>query len=173
VAKSYPTFCDPVDCNLPGPSVHWILQAWILECVAMVFLRDWTWVSGTGRQILYHWATREPPDWLTRMSSRGRKGGHRNKVGWRLSFLPRKQTRWTLTTENSSACCNRRPLRASEEKSQHELLHPKTVSRLTPGVSVTIQPNCITIYWTLLNNKALVKILESLLPRCFSSAKEN
>ena len=27
--------CDPVDCSLPGPSVHGILQARILEWVAM------------------------------------------------------------------------------------------------------------------------------------------
>ena len=27
--------CHPVDCNLPGSSVHGILQARILECVAM------------------------------------------------------------------------------------------------------------------------------------------
>ena len=28
-----PTLCDPVDCSLPGSSVHGILQARILECV--------------------------------------------------------------------------------------------------------------------------------------------
>ena len=30
-----PTLCDPVDCSLPGSSVHGILQAIILEWVAM------------------------------------------------------------------------------------------------------------------------------------------
>ena len=30
-----PTLCDPMDCNLPGSSVHRILQARILEWVAM------------------------------------------------------------------------------------------------------------------------------------------
>ena len=29
------TLCNPMDCSLPGSSVHWILQARILECVAM------------------------------------------------------------------------------------------------------------------------------------------
>ena len=29
------TFCDPMDCSPPGPSVHEILQARILEWVAM------------------------------------------------------------------------------------------------------------------------------------------
>ena len=29
------TLCDPMDCSLPGSSVHWILQARILEWVVM------------------------------------------------------------------------------------------------------------------------------------------
>ena len=64
VAKSRPTLCDPIDCSLPGSSVHGISQARILEWVAISFsrgtsrLRDWTHIS---RQILYHWATREYP----------------------------------------------------------------------------------------------------------------
>ena len=37
VAQSFPTLCDPVDCSLPGSSVHGILQARILEWVAMSF----------------------------------------------------------------------------------------------------------------------------------------
>ena len=35
VAQSCPTLCDPVDCSPPGSSVHGILQARILEWVAM------------------------------------------------------------------------------------------------------------------------------------------
>ena len=59
------TLCDPMDCSPPGSSVHGILQVKILEWVAMPSFRgsswprDWTCVSCTGRQILYHWATRE------------------------------------------------------------------------------------------------------------------
>ena len=43
--------CDPIDCSLPGSSVHGILQARVLEWVAMPSSRgssrprDWTWVS--------------------------------------------------------------------------------------------------------------------------------
>ena len=33
--QSCPTLCDPVDCSPPGSSVHGILQARILECIAM------------------------------------------------------------------------------------------------------------------------------------------
>ena len=35
VAQSCPTLCDPVDCSLPGSSVHRIPQARILEWVAI------------------------------------------------------------------------------------------------------------------------------------------
>ena len=38
VAQSCPTlFCDPMDCNLTGSSDHGILQARILEWVAISF----------------------------------------------------------------------------------------------------------------------------------------
>ena len=35
-----PTLCDPMDCSPPGSSVHGILQAKILEWVAMPSSRD-------------------------------------------------------------------------------------------------------------------------------------
>ena len=37
VAQSYPTLCDPVDCSPPGSSICGILQARILEWVAISF----------------------------------------------------------------------------------------------------------------------------------------
>ena len=39
VAQSCSTLCDPMDCSLPGSSVHEILQARILEWVAIPFSR--------------------------------------------------------------------------------------------------------------------------------------
>ena len=39
VAQSCPTLCDPGDCSPPGSSVHGILQARILEWVAISFSR--------------------------------------------------------------------------------------------------------------------------------------
>ena len=39
VAQSCLTLCDPVDCSPPGSSVHRILQARILEWVAISFSR--------------------------------------------------------------------------------------------------------------------------------------
>ena len=58
--QSCSTLCNPMDCSLPGFAVHWILQARILEWVAMPSSRgsslpmDWTQVSCTGRWILCH-----------------------------------------------------------------------------------------------------------------------
>jgi len=59
------TLWDPVDCRLPGSSVHGILQARILECVAIPFSREsfWprvcTWVSCITGRFFTVWATRE------------------------------------------------------------------------------------------------------------------
>ena len=56
------TLFNPMDCSLPGSSVHGILQARILEWIAISYSRgsfqprDWTHVSSiscTGRQIHY------------------------------------------------------------------------------------------------------------------------
>ena len=61
--QSFPTLCDPMDCSLPCSSVHGILQARILEWVAISFSsgssqsRDPTWVSCIsciGRWVHYH-----------------------------------------------------------------------------------------------------------------------
>ena len=37
VAQSCPTRSDPMDCSLPGSSVHGIFQARVLEWVAIAF----------------------------------------------------------------------------------------------------------------------------------------
>ena len=62
---SCPTFCDPVDCNRPGSSIHGIFQARILEWVAIFFSRgsswhqDWTQVSRIAGKLFTLWATGE------------------------------------------------------------------------------------------------------------------
>ena len=37
VAQSCPTLSDPMDCSLPGSSIHGIFQARVLECGAIAF----------------------------------------------------------------------------------------------------------------------------------------
>ena len=65
VAQSCPTLCDPMDCSLPGSSIQGILQARILEWVAISFSRgssqprDQTQVSCIGGRRFNLWATRE------------------------------------------------------------------------------------------------------------------
>ena len=56
-----------MDCSLPGSSVHGILQARILEWVAISFSRgsspprDWAWISRIVGRRFTVWATRESP----------------------------------------------------------------------------------------------------------------
>ena len=63
--QSCPTFCDPMDHNPSGSSVLGILQARILEWVAISFSRgsswpsDWTWVSRTAGRLFTVGVTRE------------------------------------------------------------------------------------------------------------------
>ena len=42
ISQSCPTLCDPMDCSLPGSSVHGAFQARILEWVAISFSRGFS-----------------------------------------------------------------------------------------------------------------------------------
>ena len=67
VAQLCPILCDPINCSPPGSSVHGILQARILEWVAIPFSRgsfrprDQTLVSHIAGRFFTIWATREVP----------------------------------------------------------------------------------------------------------------
>ena len=67
VAQSCLTLCDYLDCSLPGSSVHGILQARILEWVAIPFSRgssqprDQTEVSHIAADSLLSEPPRKPP----------------------------------------------------------------------------------------------------------------
>ena len=61
--QSYPTLCGPMNCDPPVSSVHGILQARILELVAMPYSRGSSWpkdqicisyIAQIGRQFLYY-----------------------------------------------------------------------------------------------------------------------
>ena len=81
VTQSYPTLCGPMDCSLPGSSVHVIFQARILEWfrVAISYStgsslpRDPTHILHC-RRILYYCATWEAQmvTFFTRNKSKGR-----------------------------------------------------------------------------------------------------
>ena len=65
VPQSCPTLCDPMDCSLPGFSVHGILQARGLKWVTISFSRGSSWprdrtqVFHIGGRRFNLWATRE------------------------------------------------------------------------------------------------------------------
>ena len=69
VAQSCPILCDPMDCSLPGSSIHGILWARIREWVAISISRrssqprDWTRVSRFASTHFTVWVTRE---WKTK-----------------------------------------------------------------------------------------------------------
>ena len=75
VTQSCLTLCDPMDCSLPGSSLHGIPQIRILEWVAIPFSRgssqsrDWTRVFLHCRPILYHLSYQGSP----KKSRRGEK----------------------------------------------------------------------------------------------------
>ena len=64
-AQLGPTLCDPMDCSPPGSSVHGILQARVLEWVAISFSRgtsrprDQTQDSYIAGEFFTVWATRQ------------------------------------------------------------------------------------------------------------------
>ena len=71
VTQLCPTVCDPMDYSLPGSSVYGILQARILEWIAILFSRgssrprDWTQVSFIASRFFTIRVTREAPIGLT------------------------------------------------------------------------------------------------------------
>ena len=68
---SYVRLCNPMDCNLPGSSVHGILQVRTLERVVIPFSRgsswsrNWTGISCIAGGLFTNWAIREAhrQDW--------------------------------------------------------------------------------------------------------------
>ena len=65
VTQSCLTLCDPMNCRLPGFSIHGIFQARVLKWVAISFSRVCSWprdqirVSHIAGRHLTVWATRE------------------------------------------------------------------------------------------------------------------
>ena len=53
VAQSCRTLCDPMDCSLPGSSVHGIFQARVLEWAAISFAMGFFQTQGMNRSLLH------------------------------------------------------------------------------------------------------------------------
>ena len=85
--QSCPTLCDPMDCSLPGFSVHGILQARTLERVAISFSNAWKWkvkMKSLSRVRLLACTSATPPALLP--------------THW---FYPSSNSGWLWTPRNS------------------------------------------------------------------------
>ena len=99
-----PTLCYPVDCSLPGSSVHGILQVRVLEWVAISFSRgssrprNWTQVSGIAGRCFTIWATSEAHLSLSvLLKSRGKKW-NKKALQWNPEDLwPVQNGNWEAT----------------------------------------------------------------------------
>ena len=79
VAQSCPTLHNPMDCSLPGSSIHGIFQARVLELGAIAFSERKSWTllrSGQWREmeeISLGWKGKVCPQWRSGdLSSRGK-----------------------------------------------------------------------------------------------------
>ena len=103
VLVTQPTVCDPIDYNPPGFSVHGILQARILEWVAITFSRESSWpgdqtrVSCIGRQTLHC---------LSHQGSPIRHRNHHHILPLILVKSPHLDINKHLTWEEGSRCPN-------------------------------------------------------------------
>ena len=124
ITQSCPTLRDPMDCSLPGFSVHGIFQARMLEWVVISFSRwssqprDQTQVSRTTGRFFTDWATREvqfkdakkeaarnlpgSPEVETLRFHLQRCGAVKKKIKKKDSW---KREDWIHTRETSSNCC--------------------------------------------------------------------
>ena len=108
VVQSCATFCDPMDCNLPGSFIQGIFQARILEWAAISFSsgssqpRDWTQVSCIAGRPFTIWSTRETQ----------RAKAQREMYKEYLKWLNDEETymRMILFRYVLNACCLPRPL---------------------------------------------------------------
>ena len=60
VTQSYPTLSDPMDCSLPGSSVHGIFQARVLEWVAVAFSE---WATREAQIVIFDISKPPVPGW--------------------------------------------------------------------------------------------------------------
>ena len=106
VAQSCLMLCDPINCSLPCSSIHGMLQAGILERIAISYSRGSTWprdwtcvscISWFGKWIFYHWATCEAPG---RASITKHMGVH--------NFLSLERKLWTKALWYKIAWCVQR-----------------------------------------------------------------
>ena len=137
VDQSCPTLCDPMDWSPPGFPIHGILQARILEWVAISFSRgssqprDRTQASRIAGRRVNLWATRSDLSWCIN------KQGHCEIRSLHFFWRP-KQIRGfpggsVLKKKNCACQCRRHGFEPRFQKIPH------TVEQLSP-CATTIEP---------------------------------
>ena len=93
VAQSCLTLCNPMDCILPGSSVHGIFQARILKWVAFPFSRgssqprDRTQVSWITGGFFIIWAPREVQEYWSGLAYPFSRGSSQPRNRTRISYI--------------------------------------------------------------------------------------
>ena len=118
ISKSCLTLCSPMDCSLPGSSIHGILQARILEWVAISFSRgsswstDWTRVFCIAGSFFTNWATCWDSPWRLKGGSLAAKSRtHVDPIHWlsplgpHITWTRAEQQRETKKSESFQGCC--------------------------------------------------------------------
>ena len=113
VAQSCLTLCDPMDYSLPGSSVHGVLQARVLEWVAISFsrrssqLRDWTQASHIVGRHFTIWATRDVKFYIME-DTESCRGSSPDPYGYQAFFLHifpyTKGLRWFTLSSGQEVC---------------------------------------------------------------------
>ena len=110
VAQSCPTLCNPMDCSLPGSSLHGILQARVLEWVAISFSRGSSWprdqtqVSRIPGKRFNLWATREAHQYIILSNLKYNIFWPSLMVVWIRICLPMQGT-WVQSSVHEDSTC--------------------------------------------------------------------
>ena len=111
VAQSCPALCNPMDCSLPGSSVHGIFQATILEWIAISFSsgssrhRLGTQVSRMVDRCFTIWATREV-HYKWKKATREKNHGRRYDKEAKLGMITLLVGRWAMSQRMQAASSN-------------------------------------------------------------------
>ena len=88
--QSCPTLCDPIDCSPPGSSIPGILQARIVELVAISFSKQWRGWLKIPLICLWSYYSKSPFDFTWRqLSEKGFPGGSPGKESACNARVPR------------------------------------------------------------------------------------
>ena len=122
VAQSCLTLCGPMDCSLPGSSVHRIFQAKILEWVAISYSRgssqprDQTRASHIAGRWFTFWATRETLIGKNEGSKIARKIARKTKWGNNCQI----QLKFIKKYNNQDCVCDTGMHRAMDQKKEEK-----------------------------------------------------